>query len=345
MLWLKRSQQSLFVSLVLSLLVSLCCSQAVMATPERESIQVGSKSLQVFGSLATTVGTGSFANSSYKNHFVAQSLSLGLDYSFLNGTLSATGNWGFDLEYTQPDNASGRAFLPRDVGLGFHWNNPVKTLSKIIGQRLSLNAFLPTSLLSQVSTRVLRLELAMRLNARLGWFSVIYTFGVARGFHRYTSPVFDQTDAELPSILLRQSARQRADLPEGMVVQPGSRNVAWQLRNMLLLRFRLHRTLSFNVTFVLFNAFKYAMPNDEFRPVIPTTQGDVKADLVGRSDFTLGNLSLTWQPLRHLAVSLSAQTIQAPMNASNSGLRLPFLNLATANDNNTTFSLTLIGQY
>lgn len=121
------------------------CSSAAIAAPANAGLF---HRLRFSGALATRLGTGSFASSSYRNHFVSQGLSLNVGADLGKGALSVTAGWGFDAEFTKPDNASGRGFLPRDLKFGLHWNNPLRSLSKVLGQQLSLQIFLPTSFLS-----------------------------------------------------------------------------------------------------------------------------------------------------------------------------------------------------
>lgn len=304
------------------------------------------KRLSASVTLGTSLGTGSFAPAeTYRNHFVAQSLLMMANYNIWNGVF-VSGRWGFDIEYTQPDNASGRRFLPRDVALGVGWRNPIKPIRSIVNHMVRLNVQLPTSLLAQVSTRILQLDLGVVLTKNIKRVVTFgYAFGVVKGFHQYTSPIFNQSNSTTPSLLLRQSTRDAFQLADGLAPLPSTRNISWQVRNTIFARVNFHKTLSLGLTFGIFNAFKYPMPDDDKTPTIPTVNGDIKADTVGRFDFTMGDISLVWQPLRHLQVALGAVSLQTPMTANNAGLRVPFLNLATPNDNTTTFYLNLTGMY
>lgn len=304
------------------------------------------KRLSASVSLTTSLGTGSFAPSeSYKNHFVAQSVFLTAGYQIWKG-LSAQASWSFDWEYTQPDNASGRRFFPRDVNLVLGWTNPIKAIQKALFHNISINVQLPSSLLAQVETRLLRVGMGLSLGhtiKRIVTFN--YSFGFNKSFHRYTSPVFNQSDAELPSIMLRQSTRNGIGLSDGMAPVPGSRNTEWMVQNTLTVMFYPHKTVTIGASFGIFHLFRYAMPIDEFTPVIPTVDGPVQADAVGRIDFTVGDIFVSWRPIRYFSMALGATSWQTPFAGNNRSLRLPFLNVVTANDNTTTFYLRLTGSY
>ena len=304
------------------------------------------KNLSASVALTTSLGTGSFAPSeSYKNHFVAQSVFLSAGYRIWKG-LSVRANWSFDWEYTQPDNASGRRFFPRDVNLMMAWGNPIDAIKKYLTHSLFLRVQLPTSLLAQVETRLLRLGLGLSLGKTIkGIVTLNYQFAFNKSFHRYTSPVFNQSEAALPSIVLRQSTRNGLGLSDGFAPIPGVRNTEWMVQNTLSIMFHPHKTVTIGASFGIFNLFRYAMPIDEFTPTIPTVDGPVQADAVGRIDFTVGDVFVSWRPIRHFGIALGATSWQTPFSANNRSLRLPFFNVVTPNDNTTTFYLQLSGSY
>lgn len=307
----------------------------------RKSTQATVKPYNLSAAITSSLGTGSFAASSYKNHYFAQSLDLSASVRAWK-YFSFVALWGFDVEYTQPDNESGRRFFPRDVTLAAAW---ATSLGKYVSTRISLGMQLPTSLASQVATRYLRTTVAGTLNGSFGPVSVSYAIGLSKDFNRYTSPVFDQSQADLPSVLLRQSTRENIDLSIGLVPMPGTRNISWLVRNSFALNFTLYKGLSLGFAFSIFNAFKYPSPDDAYRATIPTVNGNVKADLVGRLDFTMGDISLNWAALPYLQFALGAISMQMPLTDKNNGLRIPFLNVFTANDNVTTFYLRIVGSY
>ena len=103
--------------------------------------------------------------------------------------------------------------------------------------------------------------------------------------------------------------------------------------------------LSAGLSFSIANAFKYPMPDDQYTPTIPTTEGDKKADIVGRSDYTSGEVYVSWAPLKYLSFTLGVVSSQSPFYADNQKLRLPFFNFDNANDNLTTFYLQIAGSY
>ena len=346
---------------VLALLLSLCpttswakssgkkVAQAAINGQDNQLQQQTSKKRRFYSlgaSLTTSLGTGSFAPSeSYQNHFFAQSLSMFGSVTFLKKAFASV-NWGFDVEYTQPDNASGQRFFPRDVFVSTGVRNIVPGLGKILQHQFTFQLQLPTSYLARVETRLLRAELGLSLSRTFaGIVSVRYGFGFAKSFHRYTSPLFNQEGAELPSILMRQSTRSQLDVGDDLVPQPGTKNVSMRVRNGLSVTVRPLKTLSVGASFIILNAFRYATPDDEFTPNIPTENGDVKADTVGRLDFTIGDIFVHWQPLQFLGLTLGAISMQTPFAANNKGLRVPFLNLVTPNDNTTTFYLRMTGTY
>lgn len=336
------------------LLWLLAPGQAIAQAPPGQQVGIKSqagksqwwRNFYVSGTLGTNLGSGSFAPSdTYKNHFVSQSMQLIAGYNIWNG-LFAEARWGFDLEYTQPDNSAGRRFFSRDTTLSMGWRNPIPGMKKVVWHMFRLNFQMPTSPQAQVSTRLLRLNFGSTFAYTIARVVTVgYIFGVAKDFHRYTSPLFDQSGAVTPSVLLRQSARGDLDLSDGLAPIPGTRNVSWQLRNMLFASVNFHKTLSLNITFGIFNAFKYAMPDDQLTPTIPTSGGDVRADTVGRIDLTMGDINLQWRPVRYLQVALGALSFQSPLTNNNAGLRVPFFNLATPNDNTTTFYLNVTGMY
>lgn len=303
------------------------------------------KRITAFATLRSSLGAGSFSSSAlYKNHYFAQSLSMNLGYNIWQG-LFIQGGWGFDLEYTQPDNASGRRFFARDVNLAVGWNNPLQALRKVLNHSIRVNVQLPTSPLAQIRTRLLRLDasLAASLNI-VNIVRINYSFGVSKGFHRYTTPIFNQGSAITPSVFMRQAARESSTLSSGQAPIPAGRNISWQLRNIVSVSVHPHRTVAIRVAFGIFNAFKYPTAHDNKTPIIPTKKGNILADAVGRFDLTMGDISVSWRPIRHLGLALGATSFQSPFTRSG-GLRVPFLNLATPNDNTTTFYLNITGSY
>ncbi len=346
LLALFRRHRHSFLAVVLWILPATVFAQALNPDdPASNSLQKSAKAVtkpyNFSGALTTSLGTGSFASSSYKNHYFAQSLDVSASVRAWK-YFSFVALWGFDVEYTQPDNESGRRFFPRDVILAAAWGT---SFAKNFSTRISLGMQLPTSLAAQVATRYLRTTVAGALNGSFGPVFVSYSAGLSKDFNRYTSPVFDQSQADLPSLLLRQSTRENIDLAAGLAPMPGMRNLSWLLRNSFALNVTLYKGLSLGIAFSIFNAFKYPFADDGLRATIPTVNGNLKADLVGRLDFTMGDISLNWAPLPNFQVALGAISMQMPLNDKNNGFRIPFLNVFTANDNVTTFYLRLVGSY
>lgn len=297
-------------------------------------------------SLTSTLGTGSFAPSNlYQNHYFAQTVDLSLGYTIWKG-LSIAAAWGFDWEYTQPDNDAGRRFFARDVGLTLAWNNPIDAIKKHLAHGISVSVSLPASLMSQVETRYLMLGFDLSLGYTFAKIVTLqYGFGISKLFHRYTSPVFNQADATLPSVILRQSTRESLDFIQSLAPIPGTRNVSWQLSNSLSLTVRPHKTVAIGIAFSIAHAFKYPVPVDGLTPLIPTVDGDIQADAVGRADIALGNVFVSWTPIKYIGLTLGAASLQTPWAANNKVLRMPFFNAVTANDNTTTFYLRVTGTY
>ncbi len=252
--------------------------------------------------------------------------------------------WGFDWEYTQPNNSSGRRFFPRDVNLSVGWSNPIHAIKRDLQHSISLGFQLPASYASQVQTRLLRMSLGFSLGYRIKKLvSFRYSFAFSKSFHRYTSPLFNQKNAALPSILLRQSTRTELAMSEGIVPVPGLKNTSMMLSNSLTISFHPHKTVAFGISFGIYNGFKYPSPIDQFTPSIPTVNGAIQADRVGRFDLTSGNIYVSYRPIKYLSFALGAVSSQTPFVASNKGLRVPFFYFVTANDNTTTFYLRVSG--
>jgi hypothetical protein len=294
--------------------------------------------------VTTSLGSGSFAPSSYKNHYTAQAYEFAISYKLpLDFVIGAS--WGFDVEYTLPDNSSGRRFFARDVGLSLVWKNTHKPISKLFDFELSTGLYLPSSLAAQVATRILHFEHGLSVTRAIGPISISYRFGVNWYLHRYTTPIFVQPDHALPSIFLRQSMSDSSGLGLSEYPIPEARNTAWQVSNTFALAAKLPLKLEIGISFAIINAFRYALPDDQYTAVFITSSGPMKAKAVGRNDLTVGNIYLSWTPLKYLSLAIGVYSSQPPINADNSGLKFPFFNFATPNDNYTSFYLKISGSY
>jgi|GEM_PF-1941169 len=306
------------------------------------------KALSASASLANAFGTGSFAPSSYKNHFFAQSLALSLGVR-LPARFSVRAGWNFSWEYTDPNNASGRKFFPGETTLSVSWRDPILALKKIVNTGLSVSFDLPSSYLARMSTRYVRLGTGLSLSRRFGIVMVSYQGTFSKSFHKYTTPVFNQGNFDMPSLFASQAVSdllKTSDLGPGEMPVPAQRNISWQIGNTLAVNVFILKTLSAGVSYSIFNAFKYPMPKrDEFTPEINTVNGTMLGDARGRVDFTSSNIFVSWNPIRYLGLTLGLRTMQPPFSADNKSLRLPFFNFFTPNNNFTNIYFNITGRY
>lgn len=288
--------------------------------------------------LTSAVGSGTLVANPYSdNPYVDTALSFRPVFS-LDEHQSLSLSWGFSFEYTQPDNAEGRRYVPEDVSLSYAhrslWTN------EATGLRLGGMAriLLPTSYESRFNGTLFNAlagptlsrsffgeKLSLSLASRfVKYFPRSPNRGLSRDDPRTdTGPAPAGSSFTLPSAYCRD---------EAAFCSGGSLNANYAFHNTVSGSYALNDKLSLSASFGIRNVFKFAVPEEHADPDLPR---------VGRSDLTVGELSLSWQMLPRLGLSGGVSSTQPALTADNRALRFPLYDFVSPANNFTTWFLSL----
>lgn len=293
------------------------------------------------GSFAETgmyVGSGSFYASGYRNPYAA-------GYIYLRPRFNLGTKVGLALnlrlyqvlEFTQPDEPTDRRWSPLDVWLWLSAANLYTEPHSKIRLSGQFRLVIPSSYESVYAN--LALGMALGLNLSRGFklprdFGVSLSLGsvVTKNFHTkiYRGNGPDDTSgcraATSPGGIAtgpigEQPTFADTDTCGGFlntnvsVVTSGSIGLSW-------------RKVSFGVTLIVVNAFKYAFPKDQYQ--------SMNAVARGQSDATWGMLSLGYDVNDHLNLSLGMSSYQPVRTADQKGIRFPFFDFSSGNAANNT---------
>lgn len=200
---------------------------------------------------------------------------------------------------------------------------------------LSLAAALPTSRASRFQTRLLALTPGLALikpDLFGGRLSIVYALGFTKNFNRLTTTAVDAIN--FPGLA-------RPDGPELISGQSeiatGALNTSFALRNTLAATWMPTSRLTFGLTWVLYNNFKYNdFSADNY------TSANAKPGR-GRSDLQWGLASVgyTFDSDKQWTLSALVLTATPPWSADNRTLRFPFFDFRSSADNYTSLSLSV----
>lgn len=311
---------------------------SVVGGPGKQTSWFQQKFAGSFAETGTFVGSGSFYSSGYRNPYVAGYLYMRPRFN-LGTKLGLALNMRLYqvLEFTQPDEPTDRRWAPLDVWLWLSAGNLyTEPRSKI---RLSgqFRLVIPSSYESIYAN--LALGTALGLNLSRG-FKLPRDFGLSlslgtvftKNFHtkiyRGNGPG-DSTGCRgigSPSGIAtgplgEQPTFSDTDTCGGFLntnfsfVTAGSIGLSW-------------KKVSFGITLIVVNAFKYAFPKDQYQSVNAVARGQV--------DSTWGMLSLGYDVNDHLNFSLGMSSFQPVRTADQKGVRFPFFDFSSGNAANNT---------
>ena len=288
------------------------------------------------GNGALTLGDG------YRNVFVSEQLIV-LPRFALTNTKSVRLLWQLDCELSEPDRVPARRCQPGDLRLSYHdidlWRPP-----RLDGQVMGFAAlYFPTSYGSRQNKTVLNARIAAGYMTRFARNKLQFVYMIAVQKYFPTS----KTRGDCPASLDQEGVgRDHDGLPlcfgrseagssisastagdiVGSAGSGGRLNDNWLLLNSATLQYFFHARWSAAVSLGLFNFFRFSVPD---------TFDDRNLSSVGRSDMTWGNIQVSYQPQRHVVLSLGITSFQPALTADGDFPRFPFYDFVSPNNNYT----------
>jgi hypothetical protein len=264
--------------------------------------------------------------------------------------LSVSARWGISLEYTRPDNETGRRFSHSDLRLGLSAPGIAKIPVVDITISPSIGISVPLTAESWNSGLILGASAGLGLNRSWKYVSVGLSGNVSHGFYTATANygvqpgnIFTPKDAEGRNTLLCRTGESICSI-NGM-------NPLLGIGGNLNVSIRPTDALSFGISYGLGHTWKYAVTDtrDEYTADTLDSNGNYAAHVgTGHSDRMTTNISASYSFTDNLAASLYLQNSQSPRMIDGSGqwaFRFPFADLATPASGTTAFGLTLSGNF
>jgi hypothetical protein len=223
----------------------------------------------------------------------------------------------------------------RDTQIVLQWIN----FAQFKPANLSWSAFfrigLPTSLLSQLETRILQAR--MDLNTvwmPTRWLRINYFFSIYRNFHRYTNRVVDTSDFDLPPTTRSGGAEALG----GALLATGVGNAQWQLLHGVGVTFAAKGFYAaFN--WFLLQTYGYQHFSQDAQSSPYGLDGRARLDLM------VGAIELGYSVNRYFTIALGSTTLQSPLTADNKHPRFPFWDTTNGSSNRQVFYLDLVGSF
>lgn len=201
--------------------------------------------------------------------------------------------------------------------------------------RTSFHVVAPTSLASQLATRLLGLLLGLAcVVTPFADLEVRYGLRVTKNFNPYTNAAIDTEAFDNAPILRRGS---EAGL-ETFLVATGAEATEWGIGNSVALAWRFAERWALSVGFDFMVAISYLdnTPVDAYAS--PYAQPNR-----GVSELMRGDLQLSFQPFPYLGIALGTATEQAPLGPDNTAVRSPWWDGGNGASNRQVFYLDIVG--
>lgn len=299
-----------------------------------------------------SLGTGTFANPSMYASFGA-SLSVVPRYGFfvagkpVSASLALRGGW----EYTLPDNENGRRFSPGDTRLGFSLPGIYKNELTGIAVSPNIGFLIPTSPESWQAGLITNISAGLSLSKTVWKLSFSLTGSGSRGFHltgaSQTPAQQSSAGARIDSFQARQSTTGASE----PFVSFAAFNTAWSASVGGNVALQATDELSFVVGYSYGHSWKYQGakigPNESIPLYARVCKAPDGGDMPcpGESDRTSTVVAVNYQLTDHYGVSLSASTVQAPLERASGAVRFPFWAIGNYEDNVTNISFTFSASY
>ena len=264
--------------------------------------------------------------------------------------LSVSARWGVSLEYTRPDNDTGRRFSHSDLKLGLSAPGIVKIPVIDVTISPSIGISVPLTAESWNAGLILGSSAGLGLNRSWKYVSVGLSGNVSHGFYTATANygvqpgnIFTPQEAEGRNTLLCRTGESICSI-NGM-------NPLLGIAGNVNISVRPTDALSFGLSYGLGHTWKYAVTDvrDEYTADTLDSNGNYAAHTgTGQTDRMTTNISASYAFTENLAASLYLQNSQSPRMIDGSGqwaFRFPFADLATPASGTTAFGLTLSGNF
>ena len=306
-------------------------------TPEAEAARTG---WNLGLDLDNSVGSGTFDNPS-TSALVTTSLVISPTYAFrLKGVkLSASARGMLSWEYTLPDNEAGRRLSLWDSRLGLA--APALFVEKHSGIAVtpSVGAIIPTSMESRLASMLTALSAAASFSRTLDRVDLLYRVSVSKGVFFNTQSLASKSNQRDLQGNLTYLGRVNEDYAAS-----NGNNLDWSVANSVGVTYRFTENLSASGNLTLVNSWKYAVTDsvDPYTPKALDSNGNPVARVGdGRSDRLVGALGVSYALSDTFGVSAGVSTNGPPKTRDNRSFRFPFFDFVSANDNLTTYSLSL----
>jgi hypothetical protein len=268
---------------------------------------------------------------------VSLGLSLSVSRSFWDDRLSGSVSASYSKNLTPT--GINRQYEGRfgDIGLGLGYGNIYTIPVAGIGIGASLGASLPVSEISRFEGLITALDAGVSLSRGFGLFSLSYSLGVGKNFHRYTSQTVNIDRRNDLDLFYRtggaeEVAENRVALDTGVLPE-------WSVSNSLSFRVRWFETgLSSSIGWSFSDSFTYAVDGiterDEF-----TAENAVPGR--GHSQSMGGSIGLSYSFLQYFGASMTLRTGGPPKTADNQRIRFPFWDTQSGNLSYTSLSFGL----
>lgn len=315
---------------------------------------------QVLGNLEANVGNGSFiADPNARQVAIGWSADVTGFYKITDlfeGRLDAMAVIGWDQVITNNvTNAGTRPseFFFRDTRLALVGRGLFKEELTGVIFGSSLNAFLPTSKMSQAQERVLRVAVngtAARMFTEIGPGNILLNFATSlRKDFGSASPVFDQGDSESRFATCRSLNRLEDSSCASNVA-----SMNWGWANTLTATY-LWGDFSFAASLGVVSQWAHHLADLSEVPTnlaagsnLELNRSQYAQNEANYSTLTQSSLSASYQATENFGVYFSVGTLQSPIiqdGPNSSRLKFPFFDFESSANNLSSFALGVSGQY
>lgn len=307
-------------------------------TPEQQASESG---FHLSIDLDHWLGTGTFVNSAYYS-YLSGNLIFSPSYGFtlFGKKLMASGFTRVGLEYTRPDNETGRRVSWMDLAASLRapaiYKIPVVGVSVSPGigytMPITMESWSANSYGSISASVGLSRKFFEKLGLRYGISAGKALWG--RSFSGISARAADNRDAQGNRIFLCRAADTYCAV--------AGNNSDYLLINSLGADYQITEKWSASLGWMLRSTWRAAAAStpDQFTPQAVDSNGNpVARSGDGRSDLEVGTIGVAYAINDMFSLSAGVATFAPPKTNDNKAFRFPFFDFIGPADNNTTFSL------
>ena len=298
-------------------------------------------------SLSHSLGTGTFVEGPAHRPYLNMALAFRPQVLvFEDLSMFVRGYIGFNVNLVEnADTTTTTAHQPRldDVSIGVtlvplkvvFGGTSASDVTPSIELRTTFDLFAPTSLASQMATRLLGLQLGVACVARpVKGVEVGYGLKVTKNFNRFNNTVIDARTFAQPPVA-------RAGDPaavDDFLIATGAGVTEWGVGNSFNLSWRFVErwTLSLGFDLLVAIAYQRDIPIDAFSS--PYAQPNR-----GTSEIMRGSFGISFEVSPNLSLTLGTFTEQEPLQADNVGIRSPWWDSDNGAANRQVIYLDIVG--